>query len=430
MTTETRVRRSQVGIKVRHARSCPAGKSSAACKCKPTYQAHVWSARDKKRIWKSFPTLAAAKAWRHDAYGGLRLGTMKAPTQTRLRDAAEAWLAGVKDGTIRTRSGDDYKPSVVRGYESALRKEILPQLGGARLSDIRRPDLQDLADRMLASGLDPSTVRNHLMPLRAIYRRAVTRGEVAVNPTAGLELAAVRGKRDRIASPVEALTLLSALPEGDRALWASAFYAGLRRGELMALRWGDVDLAAGIIRVERSRDEKDGAIEPKSAAGRRTVPIPAVLRDYLDEYKLRLGRDEGLVFGSTADRPFTPSNIRLRAQRAWARTLACGHPKAGDPDHAESAKPTWFCAECNESRPAIDPIGLHECRHTFASLMIGAGVNAKTLSTYLGHSSITITFDRYGHLMPGNEGEAAALLDAYLERANTAARLAQVAQPT
>lgn len=71
-------------------------------------------------------------------------------------------------------------------------------------------------------------------------------------------------------------------------------------------------------------------------------------------------------------------------------------------------------------------ITLHEARHTYASLMIAAGVNAKSLQTYMGHSSVTVTYDRYGHLMPGNEDEAAALLDAYLERSNTKARLAQV----
>ena len=69
-------------------------------------------------------------------------------------------------------------------------------------------------------------------------------------------------------------------------------------------------------------------------------------------------------------------------------------------------------------------IGLHECRHAFASLMIAAGVNAKALSIYMGHASITITIDRYGHLMPGNEEAAAALLDGYLERSDTAARVA------
>jgi integrase len=65
-------------------------------------------------------------------------------------------------------------------------------------------------------------------------------------------------------------------------------------------------------------------------------------------------------------------------------------------------------------RVGLAPIGLHECRHSFASFMIAAGVNAKALSTYMGHASVTITFDRYGHLMPGNEQEAAQLLDDYL----------------
>jgi integrase len=77
-------------------------------------------------------------------------------------------------------------------------------------------------------------------------------------------------------------------------------------------------------------------------------------------------------------------------------------------------------------RAKLEPISLHEARDTFASLMIAAGVNAKALSTYMGHSSIQITYDRYGHLMRWNEDEAAAALDAYLERANTAARLAQI----
>jgi integrase len=93
--------------------------------------------------------------------------------------------------------------------------------------------------------------------------------------------------------------------------------------------------------------------------------------------------------------PFTPTAVHRRARLRWKKAK-------------------------------LDQIGLHECRHTFASLMIAAGINAKALSTYMGHSSITITLDRYGHLMPGNEGEAAALLDAYLLRADTEARVRQV----
>src|SRR5215218_6138907 len=231
------------GIQVRHSKLCPT-RTGGACRCKPTYQANVWSAREGKRIFKTFPTLAAAKAWRADTQVALRRGTVRAGSSPPLRAAAEAWLEGVKSGAIRNRSGHRYKPSAIRGYEAALLARVLPGLGGLRLSEIRRVDLQDFADRLCADALDPSTVRNTLMPLRAIFRRAVARGEVAVNPTSGLELPAMEGVRDRIASPTEAAELLAALPERDRAIWATAMYAGLRRGELLALRWEDVDLAA------------------------------------------------------------------------------------------------------------------------------------------------------------------------------------------
>ncbi len=81
----------------------------------------------------------------------------------------------------------------------------------------------------------------------------------------------------------------------------------------------------------------------------------------------------------------------------------------------------------DRKRTRLSPaIGLHECRHGYAALMIASGVNAKALSTYMGHSSIQVTYDKYGALMPGNEEEAAGLLDAYLEQANTRARLTAV----
>ncbi len=118
----------------------------------------------------------------------------------------------------------------------------------------------------------------------------------------------MRGGRDRIASPSEAAALIAALPARDRAVWATAMYAGLRRGELMALRSAEVDLAAGIIRVERSWDVKEGVIAPKSAVGRRNVPIAAVLRDHLLEHRMPSGRRDGLVFGRT-QRPRSPRGV-------------------------------------------------------------------------------------------------------------------------
>lgn len=182
---------------------------------------------------------------------------------------------------IRTRSGEPYKPSALRGYEQALRTKILPALGPLRLSAVTRNVVQDLVDRLVAEGLSPSTVRNAILPLRAIYRRAISRSEVLVNPTLGLALPAVRAKRERVAHPAEARALLEALRPEDRPVWAAALYAGLRRGELRALRWQDVDFEAGVIRVERGWDDKEGPIAPKSRAGRRLVPLARPLRAHL-----------------------------------------------------------------------------------------------------------------------------------------------------
>src|SRR5436190_11090882 len=115
---------------------------------------------------------------------------MRARTATTLRRCWDAWLAGARDGTVRNRSGDAYKPSVLRSYEASMRLRVLPELGGARLSDITRITVQDVVDRMVADGHQASTVRNTLMPLRAIFRRSLARGEVALNPAGGVELPA------------------------------------------------------------------------------------------------------------------------------------------------------------------------------------------------------------------------------------------------
>jgi integrase len=327
--------------------------------------------------------MAEAKAWRADAQVALRAGTLSGARSATLTEAAAAWVAGARGGSVRNRSGDVYKPSVVRGYNQALRMRVLPEFGPVTLAEIRRPDLHKFVDRLLLDELDPSTIRNTLLPVRAIFRRAVARGEVAVNPTTGLEIPAVRGRRERIASPAEARKLLGAL-EHDRALWATALFSGLRMGELRALEWDAIDFDRGLIHVRRSWDHIEGPVEPKSRAGRRSVPLAAELRTDLASHRLACGRPEGLVFGRAVDWPFNPGSVNIRAGRAW---------KAAN----------------------LDRITLHECRHTFASLMIAAGVNAKALAVYMGHSSVMVTFDLYGHLMPGNELEAAALLDRFLE---------------
>lgn len=239
---------------------------------------------------------------------------------------------------------------------------------------------------MIAEGKSAALIEATINPVRAIYRHAMRSPSsgIAVNPTAGLELPATRGRRERIAPPEECAHLLAALQARDKALWATAMYAGLRRGELMALRVKDVDMQAGLIHVNYGWDQYAGRIRTKSGASRR-VPIAGVLRAHLAEHLLALGWGDGLMFGATSADPFVMTSVAFRADRAW-----------------KDAK--------------LQRITLHECRHTFASLMIAAGVIVKALSVYMGHANIGITMDRYGHLMPGNENEAAGMLDAYLCR--------------
>lgn len=369
------------GIEIRHTTRC-ATRAGRRCNCSPRYRAHVWSEREGKRVRKSFRTLAEAKAWRIDARAAVRAGLLRAPSPRTIEDAALAWLDGAQVGAIRNRSGGPYTPSAIRGYEQALRLRVLPAFEALRISDVDRGDVQGLVDQLMRDGHDASTIRSTLLPLRVLFRRALVRGEVGVNPAIGIELPAVRGTRDRIASPDEAALLLGALSR-DRALWATGVYAGLRLGELRALTWECVDLERRIIRVEWSWDPQEGRIAPKSRAGLRVVSLPDVLLGLLAPVR---ATPDALVFGRRPDVPFDPRSVNDRAYRAWR---AAG----------------------------LQRITLHECRHTYASFMIAARVNAKALSTYMGHSSVTIMLDRYGHLMPGNEAEAAGLLDAYLRAA-------------
>jgi integrase len=380
-------RRRHEGIEVRHKRAC-GSRLGRACSCSPSYQAQVWVPQDGRPIRRTFRSLEEARAWRQETQVAVRRFSVRAPSRVTVCEAAEAWMAAAQEGLVRTRSGRPYKPAALRTYGFALKTKLLPELGDLRLSSVTRNQIQDLVDSLIRDGMAPSSVSNAVLPLRAIYRRALFRGELAVNPTEKLALPFSKPRRLQVPRPEEAAALIEALPLPDRALWATALYAGLRRGELQALTWANIDHDQRILLVEHSWDPFVGLIEPKSQAGKRRVPISETLRAYLIAHRLQQGHSaEGFLFCRQDGRtPFEPTTVLARARRAW--------------DDA-----------------GLRHIGLHECRHTYASFMIAAGVNTKALSTYMGHSTITITLDRYGHLLPGNEREAAGLLDSWLQAA-------------
>jgi integrase len=372
------------GIVKRHSKGCPA-RAGKRCKCNAGYEAFVYSPRDGKKVRKTFARLGEAKSWRADAKRSVDQGTLRTPTRRTLGEVAGRWLTGAEAGDIRNRSGQPCKPATLRGYRQALDTYLLPVLGGRKLNTVTTADLQELVDRWQAEGPSASTIRNSIKPLQAIYRRARSREGLPVNPTHDLELPAPAPKEVEIIAPEIAAQMLEAAPPQDRALWATALYAGLRYGELRALRWGAVDLAGGTIRVRESWDAKEGSIAPKTRTSQRTTPMPGILRDHLMDRRLAVEDASGdvLVFGAAPDRPFHANVVYRRADLAW-RNAGLGR------------------------------LRLHQARHTYASFMIAAGINAKALSSFMGHSSIKVTFDLYGHLMPGTEAEAAALLDRYL----------------
>jgi integrase len=341
-----------------------------------------------RRVRKTFSTLGEAKAWRARGVVAAADGLLRPATSLTFHDAADELLDGMERGSIRTRSGAVYKPSVVRSYESALRLRLRPAFGARKLGDISRRDVQRLVDKWLGDELDASTIRNALMPLRVIFRRAVEDGVVALSPCERLRLPRLESRRERIASVQEAQRILAALPLRDRALYATAFFAGLRLGELRALRWRDIDLDGGRIHVDRALDAKGASIDPKSRAGERIVPIlTRELSELLAAHRAAAtGEPDSFVFtGAHPGRPFSSSAVYRRVRTAWRSA-------------------------------AVEPINLHEARHTFASTAIAAGINAKAIATYMGHSSIQVTYDLYGKLMPGNEADAASLFESYLKR--------------
>ena len=253
---------------------------------------------------------------------------------------------------------------------------------------------------------NPSRTRsasNALNPLQAFYRRANDREELANEPPKGIDVPLGQSKRPRrIVAPDEAARLISLLPLEDRALWATAFYAGLRRGELQALRCEDIDLARNLIHVRNGWDQEEGEIEPKSEAAKRTIPLLAILRDRLDEQLVRTGRSgTDRIFGRAADQVFYPSSIDGRARRAW---------KAHNLAEREAAE------EEGRAPVLLTLLTQHECRHTFASLLIDTGANPKAIQLVMGHSKIQTTFDVYGHLLPGSYDDVRARMDAYLAR--------------
>ena len=298
-----------------------------------SYKARVYDARAGKRVSKTFGTLAEARRWRaaklDEAARGIGVVGPSDRSETSRRSSSAG--AARRHGANAQRHA---LPPERRARIRAIATAAHPaDLGGAPIGRLQRRDLQRLADEMLGAGADASTIRNALKPVQAIYRRLIEDGDLAINPCAELRLPSARGRRERIATPEEARALIAATRAGHRALWGWRFDAGLRRGELRALRWDAVDFAAGLIRVESSMNSYGELTDPKSRAGRRAVPIVAALGALLADHRVLTNHVDGYVFGSTPLTPFTPSNIRQIGEHGLAPCRAPADRPARVPAH-------------------------------------------------------------------------------------------------
>lgn len=301
---------------------------------------------------------------------------------TRLHELFERWFDDVMRHQVAA--------STLSNYRSVTKFHILPTLGQKRLADITVKDVDTLLSKKLDSGLSPSTVRR----IRAVLAQCLDQGirwELLVRNVATLSRSPKSVRREgRTLSPEQARALLETL-KGHRseALYALMLATGLRRGEAMGLRWEDFDRENGVIRVRRQLKREHGSLvtaDTKTALSRRAVNLPAPLVAVILAHEVRQQSERaragsrwvetGFMFTSTVGTPMDPRNLYREFQGLCRRAgLGDWHP--------------------------------HELRHSAASLMMAQGIKIQVVSQVLGHSSIRMTADVYGHLLDPDRARAA-----------------------
>lgn len=288
------------------------------------------------------------------------------------------WLAGIQP-TLR--------PQTFAAYERLVRLHLIPQLGRTRLLELRPLRVQQLYARLLQQGLDPKTVRNVHGVLHRALEQAVRWRQLSTNVADLVDPPRLVRKELRVLDAEQVRRLLAAA-QGDplEALYTLALSLGLRQGELLGLRWQDLDLEVGSLRVNASVERASGLLaEPKTQSSRRQIRLSPRLLGVLRRHRERSG-------------PVLPTAFLF--------------PRAdGSPLSASTLYHRWRALTV---RAGVPQIAFHGCRHTAATQMLERGVNPKTVSQVLGHASFSITADIYAHVTPWMEDQAAAAMDALL----------------
>jgi integrase len=315
------------------------------------------------------------------------------PVQTLVGDYFDTWLEQHARPNVR--------PRVFANYEIAGRLHIKPELGALRLTALRARHAKALVAKLRTQGKSEATIRNVLVPLREMLSHAVVDELISSNPLAGVRLLGNR-KHDESGGEVTPPTrdqialLQEHIGEQARDALAVAIATGLRRGELFALRWQDVDFEKRIIRV---RDQNyGGKIDEwtKTRAGRRNVPLFDSARDALEARKsaTSYGEPDDLIFGTAAGTPMDPGNWTRREFKTAQRRAGLGE---------------WV--EDENGRRWVGAFRFHDLRHYAVSELIKQHANILLLARIAGHSDPNVTLRVYAHLFDEDVSEAAWLYD-------------------
>lgn len=366
----------------------------------------LWSAQvsvQGKRISKYFKTQREGLDWLQEMRNQVQAGLTMTGAQMSLSEYLDQWL-----GTIR----GSVRPKTLLQYTQIVHGHIIPMLGKIKLKDLRPDQIQALYNMKMDTGTSARTVILIHAVLHKALKQALKMGIIGRNPADAVTRPRFRRKEMRTLSDAQVRSFLS-FAEGSRfkVLYWLAVTTGLRQGELLGLKWSDMDWTNRRLRIVRQLQRLPGSLvfsEPKSAAGRRVIALGAATleklqhqQDLQSEERRNAGeswKENDLIFPSPLGTPMDPSNL-YHGFKALLKA-------AGLPD-----------------------IRFHDLRHTAATLMLQQGVHPKVVQERLGHSDITLTLNTYSHVLPAMQEEAAEKLDTLLTPIDVSEEMKRLGEP-
>lgn len=346
-----------------------------------------------KRRARQFSTKKEAEAYAARARDEIRQGR-----HTHDRDsitvevAADLWIAAA--------DAEGLERSTIKRYRELARLHVVPKFRDLKLSQLTKTQVVEWRQELLVEK-SRSMASKIIRALSAILNNAMEIGAISQNVASDVKIG--RAKRDaaRVEPPARAdlKGMIEAATEEERPFILTAITMGLRSSELRGLCWRDIDLKAGTLTVRQRADEWGALGPPKSEAGRRTIPMPPQLVSELTKWKLRCKPSRvGLVFPSAVGTPLRHNNVLRRLYFPLQVRAGLGVPKldkTGQPILDDEGKPVL-----------TGKYRFHALRHAAASGWIASKIDLKRLQVWIGHESIQLTLDTYGHLLADQERDA------------------------